>query len=44
MLMKSILKCIKLDHRLDHLEMFQGLVMYERGKSAPVVETNTGSW
>jgi hypothetical protein len=33
-----------LEHRLDHLEMFQGLVMYERGKSAPVVETNTGSW
>jgi len=34
LLVKSILKCIKLDHRLDHFEINQGLVGYERRKSA----------
>ena len=44
MLVKSILICTKLEMKLEILEINRCLVVYERGKSAPVVETNTGSW
>jgi len=44
MLMKLIIIWCKLEHRLEHSEIKQCLVVYERGKSAPVVENDTGSW
>ena len=44
MLVKSILKAGKLDIRLDILEIKQCLVVNGRGKAAPVVENNSGSW
>jgi hypothetical protein len=43
-LMKTILICIKLDTKLDHLEIKQDLVRYEREKPRPTVENDTGSW
>ena len=42
--MKWILIGCKLDTELDPIEIKQGLVVYERGKTAPVVESNSGSW
>ena len=43
-LMKTILICIKLDTKLDHLEIKQDLVRYEREKPRPTVENDPGSW
>ena len=42
--MKTILICTKLDTRLDHLEIKQDLVRYEREKPRPTVENHSGSW
>ena len=42
--MNPLLIGAKLDTRLDILEIKQCLVVNERGKSAPVVENNSGSW
>ena len=44
MLMKLILIDGKLDHKLDHLEIKQDLVRYEREKPRPTVENHSGSW
>jgi len=43
-LMKLILIECKLDRRLDHLEINQGLEWYEREKPRPTVENDPGSW
>jgi hypothetical protein len=42
--MKLILIECKLDRRLDHLEINQGLEWYEREKPRPTVENDPGSW
>ena len=34
----------KLDRRLDHLEINQGLKWYEREKPRPTVEKDPGRW
>jgi hypothetical protein len=35
---------VKLDTKLDHLEIKQDLVRYEREKPRPTVENDPGSW
>ena len=42
--MSLLLIGAKLDTRLDHLEIKQDLVRYEREKPRPTVENHSGSW